>query len=298
MFVPQSPSGDCAGVFSDRGSLRGYGIEKHIIALRRPGNLRWLLNPANDIGETSENYLAAKPLSGICRQKLRSFATALSLVFAAIQISSDEMQNEASTSTEAGKSETRTLALAMIPVGIAINLAIGTLVSILKLPLFIDATGTILVTLLLGIRAGVITGMLSFLIGGLLVNPAMPWFCGTQAAIAVYIGLMARAGLFRSFRRVVLCGIGLGIVAATVSAPVIVKLFGGITGSGSGVITAFFLATGKSIIKSVFLTGVSCEPVDKTMQCLLAFWLIRSLPKNLLSRFAGRGYVEKNGFLP
>lgn len=208
------------------------------------------------------------------------------------------MQNEQSQVAEAEKSEIRSLALAMIPVGIVINLSIGTLVSILKLPLFVDATGTILVTLLLGIRAGAITGVLSFLIGGLLVNPVMPWFCGTQAAIAVYVGLMARAGFFRSFWRVIVCGIGLGIVAATVSAPVIAKLFGGITGSGSGVITAFFLATGKSIIKSVFLTGISCEPVDKTLQCLLAFWLIRSLPKKLLGRFAGGGRLEKNNFYP
>lgn len=207
------------------------------------------------------------------------------------------MQTEESNNMRVSRSDAKTLALAMIPVGIAINLSIGTLVSILKLPLFVDAVGTILVTLLLGMRAGVIAGVLSFLIGGLLVNPVMPWFSGTQAAIAIYVGLMARAGFFRSLPRVVLCGIGLGIVAATVSAPVIVKLFGGITGSGSGVITAFFLATGKSILKSVFLTGISCEPIDKTLQCLLAFWMLRSLPKKLLSRFAGRGYLEKNNFV-
>ena len=207
------------------------------------------------------------------------------------------MQNDTLSSTAAAKLENRTLALAMIPVGIVINLAIGTLVSILKLPLFIDATGTILVTLLLGIRAGVTTGVLSFLIGGLLVNPVMPWFCATQAAIAIYVGFMGRAGFFRCVWRVILCGIGAGIVAATFSAPVIVKLFGGITGSGSGVITAFFLAAGKSILKSVFLTGISCEPIDKTIQCLLAFWLIRSLPKGVLGRFAGHGYLDQNRFV-
>jgi energy-coupling factor transport system substrate-specific component len=208
------------------------------------------------------------------------------------------MQTEGSNDMQAGRSDGKTLALAMIPIGIVINLSIGTLVSILKLPLFVDAVGTILVTLLLGIRSGIISGVLSFLIGGLLVNPNMPWFSGTQAAIAIYIGLMARAGFFRSFPRVILCGIGLGIVTATVSAPVIVKLFGGITGSGSGVITAFFLAAGKSIIKSVLLTGISCEPIDKTIQCLLAFWMLRSLPKKFLSRFAGCGYLEKSNLCP
>jgi energy-coupling factor transport system substrate-specific component len=75
---------------------------------------------------------------------------------------------------------------------------------------------------------------------------------------------------------------------------VIVKLFGGITGSGSGVITAFLLASGHSVLKSVFLTGVSCEPVDKALQCLLAFWLLKSLPRKLKDRFANAGYLQRN----
>lgn len=80
------------------------------------------------------------------------------------------MQNEPSQIGQSAKPEAKSLALAMIPIGIVLNLSIGTLVSILKLPLFVDAAGTILVTLLLGIRAGVITGVLSFLVGGLLVT--------------------------------------------------------------------------------------------------------------------------------
>lgn len=203
------------------------------------------------------------------------------------------MQNDQS---QAG-SDRKALWLAMIPVGIAINLSVGTIVHILKLPVFLDAVGTIAITLLLGMGAGIITGVLSFLIGGLLVNPVMPYFCGTQVAIAIFVGLMARAGFFRSFPRVIVSGIGLGVIAAIASAPVITALFGGVTGSGSSFITAFLMKSGQTVIKSVFLTGVAVEPVDKTIQCLLVFWLLRGLPKTLLSRFAGRGWLEKNSFL-
>jgi hypothetical protein len=52
------------------------------------------------------------------------------------------------------------------------------LVYILKLPVFLDAVGTVLVTILAGIPAGIATGLLSFLLGGLLVNPVMPNFSG------------------------------------------------------------------------------------------------------------------------
>lgn len=122
----------------------------------------------------------------------------------------------------------------------------------------------------------------------------MPYFTGTQAAIAIFVGIMARQGYFKSIPKTILTGVLLGVVAAVVSAPVIVKLFGGITGSGSGVITAFLLAAGHSVIKSVFLTGVACEPVDKTLQCLLALWLLRSLPRKLKARYVNAGYVERN----
>jgi energy-coupling factor transport system substrate-specific component len=195
------------------------------------------------------------------------------------------------------ESPVKVLYLVLVPTAIAMNLAVSTVVQLLKIPLFIDAVGTITITLLLGIRAGIVSGITSFLVGGLLINPAMPYFVGTQLAIAIFVGLAARGGFFASVPKRLLVGIGLGIVAATASAPVIVALFGGFTGSGSGAITAFLVASGKSILKSVVLTGISCEPIDKTVQCLLAVWLIQGLPSFAKHRFVGHGYLERNHLL-
>ncbi len=189
---------------------------------------------------------------------------------------------------------TGTQALALIPLGIALNLALGTLVHTMKLPVYVDAVGTIAVTLIAGLRAGVAVGVASFLIGGVLTNPVLPWFSGTQAAIAVYTHLVGRASGFRTMARTVLSGIGLGIVAGIVSAPVIVWLFGGVTGSGASLVVAFLLASGKSVMQSVLLSGLAAEPLDKTLQCLLAVWLLRGLPPGLLMRFSN-GSLEQNG---
>lgn len=186
--------------------------------------------------------------------------------------------------------------LALIPLGIVLNLAIGTLVHTLKVPLYIDAVGTIIVTMLAGIRAGILVGVMSFLIGGILVNPVLPWFSGTQAVIAIYVGMMARAKWFSSYFRTTVSGIGLGVVAGIVSAPVIVKLFGGITGNGASLVVAFLLASGKSVIESVLLSGLGSEPFDKAAQCLLAIWLLRGLPQSVLKQFDS-GYLLENKFL-
>jgi energy-coupling factor transport system substrate-specific component len=187
-----------------------------------------------------------------------------------------------------------TAALALIPLGVAINLGVGAIVHLLKLPIYVDAVGTILVTILIGIPWGIVTGVLSVFIMGMTVNPVMPYFSGTQAVIAIVAGLLAARGWFRSIPRAIIAGICIGVAAAIVSAPVVLKLFGGITDAGSGFITSFLLASGKKIVESVILTGISCEPVDKTIQCLLVFWLIRTLPPRFRERLEPLGYLKPN----
>lgn len=182
--------------------------------------------------------------------------------------------------------------LAVVPLGIALNLGIGTLVHLMKLPIYVDAVGTIAITLLAGPWVGIAVGVLSFLIGGVLTNPVLPWFCGTQAAIAIYVHLVAKRGGFRSTWRTVLAGVGLGVVAGIVSAPVIAGLFGGVTGSGASFVAAFLLASGKSLLQSVVLSGLAAEPLDKTLQCLLAVWLIRGLPRTILGLFTGGAWAR------
>lgn len=185
------------------------------------------------------------------------------------------------------------LVLALMPLGIALNLAIGTLVHILRLPVYLDAVGTIAITLLVGWRAGVSVGVLSFLIGGVLVNPVLPWFSGTQAAIAIYVHLVARRGGYASYLRAAISGLGLGVVAGLVSAPVIVLLFGGITGAGASLVVAFLLATGHSLLKSVVLSGLASEPLDKALQSLLGLWIICGVPRQLINKFLGGRTLEQ-----
>ena len=60
-----------------------------------------------------------------------------------------------------------TITLVMIPVAIAINIAIGQLVYTLKVPLYLDSIGTIFVGAVAGPIAGLVTGALTNLIWGL-----------------------------------------------------------------------------------------------------------------------------------
>jgi energy-coupling factor transport system substrate-specific component len=89
-------------------------------------------------------------------------------------------------------------ALALIPLAIAINIAIGQLVAVLKLPLYLDSIGTVLTGALLGPWVGLITGALSNIIWTLLgINPPAIWFAPVAAVIGLIAGFAGRWGVFR-----------------------------------------------------------------------------------------------------
>jgi hypothetical protein len=91
-------------------------------------------------------------------------------------------------------------ALALIPLAIAINIAVGQIVQTLKLPLYLDSIGTVLVGALLGPWLGLLTGALSNVIWTLtgLPNSAPAiYFAYVAAVIGLIAGFAGRAGLFQ-----------------------------------------------------------------------------------------------------
>jgi energy-coupling factor transport system substrate-specific component len=187
--------------------------------------------------------------------------------------------------------------LSLMAMLIAFNIAIGGLVHIIKLPIYLDAIGTVVAVLLLGRLPAIIVGVLSFVIAAALISPVYIWFIGTQAVLALTVYWLAnRFAVFTSLLRLVPAGIFLGIVTGIVSAPVIVFLFGGVAGSGRDLVTAALLSTGERIVSAVVLSGAASEPFDKVLQLVIAYFVIRALPKRVLAPFANP-VLEKNRLL-
>lgn len=99
-------------------------------------------------------------------------------------------------------SQLSTRVITLMPVAIAINIVLGaTVQQALKLPIYLDSIGTILVGVLAGPVAGACTGVLTNLlwqyapgIGGSTIGP----FAGTAGVIGLLAGLWGRLGVFRS----------------------------------------------------------------------------------------------------
>ena len=188
----------------------------------------------------------------------------------------------------------KTLTLAFIPLAVGINLGIGALVQVLKLPVFLDSIGTIIAALMLGWRVGAIVGVVSFVITSLTIFPPAIYFSGTQICIALFTDIMGKRGGFKNIYRTAGTGALLAIIAACASAPIIYYLFGGITGNGISAFTIYLESIGLVKSQAVLISGISSELIDKTSQCLIAFFVLNSVPKFLIEKFQG-GSLKKNG---
>jgi hypothetical protein len=273
---------------------------------------------------------------------------------------------------------TRTIVL--MPIAIAINVVLGqTVTAVLKVPIYLDSIGTILVGALAGPIAGALTGLLSNLLWTYVLPPPFHSdFAAPFAITAVVIGLLAgvfgRAGLLRPrpgsripqlalagfvalavivvlalwtygqfysetftffnpdpeappdavlvligwviaallvaavvgflfvlvLRRdagvayVVVAGAVTGVVAAMLSAPIAANLFGGVTGSGTDFLVAFFRQQGADVLTASFQQGLISDPIDKITTFLLVFLIIAALPGRLAARFPqGERVVER-----
>jgi energy-coupling factor transport system substrate-specific component len=89
------------------------------------------------------------------------------------------------------KKEFSTRTLVLIPIAIAINIAVGQLVYVLKLPIYLDSIGTVLVGALVGPWAGAVTGGLANLLWGVIPPPLQNAYSVAFFYVAIVIGLMA-----------------------------------------------------------------------------------------------------------
>lgn len=180
-----------------------------------------------------------------------------------------------------------TITLVMIPVAIAINIAIGTIVYNLKVPLYLDAIGTIFVGALAGPLAGALTGALTNLVWGLSgINPFYTPYWIVSLFVGLLAGLFSRIGWFKVWWQAIIGGVITGVIAALISAPIFTYVSGGVTGSGTDIITAVFRNAGFGILPSAFAQGVSSDPLDKAISFLIVWGVIRALPLRFLDRFS------------
>ena len=185
------------------------------------------------------------------------------------------------------KQEFTTFTFVLIAVAIVLNIAVGQLVSLLKLPIFLDSIGTVLVGVLAGPWAGGLTGLLTNLIWGVISSPVAAAFAPVAMVIGIAAGVCARYGLFRTWWLAILSGLIITVFNAVVAVPIRLYMFGGITGSGADFVTAYMLALGRDLFGSVVVTVFTSNLLDKVVTALLVWGVVKAMPERTTARFPG-----------
>lgn len=165
--------------------------------------------------------------------------------------------------------------------GIAINLVLGTTVSMLKIPLiFLDTIGTIFVAALFGPLAGAVTGGLTNVIQGLLTSPQDIPFALVNIAVGLIVGFVAKKTKF-TIPVAVVVGLVLAVVAPLIGTPIAIWIYGGLTGGGTDFLVAWMLQSGNDIFTSTFVPRITGNLLDKVASCVLVAILVMRLPKSV-----------------
>ena len=176
------------------------------------------------------------------------------------------------------------LSLLLIPVGVAVNVVGGQIASLLHLPMYLDTIGTIFTGIIAGPWVAAVTGLVTNLITGML-NPVNFWFAHVNVLVGLVTGFMARAGWFKDWKKGLLAIVIQSVVSTIASAPPAVYLFGGVTGSGTSLITAVLMASGQSVWTSFLSVEIIWTLIDRIISWLISLGVMRVIPDKTLIKF-------------
>ena len=187
------------------------------------------------------------------------------------------------------------MALVLIPVGVSINVVGYQMSQILKLPVFIDQIGTILVSMITGPWVGMVTGLLGNVVNGM-IYPTAFGYAIVSMLIGFVSGFFSRWKWYSNIVGVVIGCALLNVVSSVSAAVVTVFMFGGVTGAGTDLLTAAFVASGQALWNSVLTTNVISGTVNTIVNFAIAWIIVRRIPDRFLVKLNyGLPYIKKKG---
>ena len=170
--------------------------------------------------------------------------------------------------------------LTLMSVAVSLNV-VGAFIALnLRLPIYMDSIGTILIASLLGPKYAVITGVCGSLVSGMTFDPYSFYFAPTQISTGFFAAMMYKKGMLEG-KKTLLGTLIFAIPTATISAIVTAYLFGGITSSGSSYIVQILNVYNVPLVVSVFLTQLATDYSDKLLAVIISSVVVKTMPSNI-----------------
>lgn len=184
------------------------------------------------------------------------------------------------------------LAILIIPVAVAVNFVGGQLASLLKLPMYLDCIGTIFGAMLCGPWVGAVIGLLTNVVTGI-ANPVNFAFIPVSVVVGLITGFLSRKQMFSTWWKWIISMVVMALCSIIVAAPIIVYVYGGVTGGGTSIITATMMAAGSNIWAAVAGSDGIFTVVDRVISFIITYLIIRVIPDRTLIKFGcGENYIK------
>lgn len=173
---------------------------------------------------------------------------------------------------------------------VALNVIGAILASTLKLPIYLDTLGTILVSIVGGYIPGIVVGYASNLIKGLITHTSI-YYGIVNVIIAVVTVKLAQHGWFKRLSRTILAGILLAFVCGSIDLVLSFSLNGGTFGSQVSTPLAQQLYAGGifDLVQAQLFSEYFVNFVDKTLVVLSA---------TLMYHMFSEGFLKNLDFVP
>jgi len=165
--------------------------------------------------------------------------------------------------------------------GAVLNVITAFVAMTLRLPIYLDSTGTVLISSLLGPKYGIVTGVLGSILSGLTFDIYSFYFAPVQILTALTASLVMHSHWGKGFQ-LVISGLAVALPTALVSAVITAFVFGGQTSSGSSYLVAFLHNLGLELTVSCFVVQILTEYLDKLVAMLLARLVLK---KGVLKKY-------------
>ncbi len=151
-----------------------------------------------------------------------------------------------------------------------------------------NSIGTILTGIIAGPWVGAVVGLIQNILFGLTVDPIYLPYAIVNVAFGIAAGLIARAGWFEKWYKVIYAGLVIIAIGVLLSAPINVFFFGGVPEqAGAALAWGYLRAIGVGLWQSVFAVSIFRELGDKMITVFVAFFIYKSLPPRFLIKFPG-----------
>ena len=185
------------------------------------------------------------------------------------------------------------LAILVIPVVVAVNFVGGQLASLLKLPMYLDTIGTIFASMLCGPWVGAVAGGMTNVVTGI-ANPVNFAFIPVNVIVGLTTGYMARKNMFSTLPKIAISVVLMAVISTVVAAPIVVLVYGGVTGGGTSLLTATAMAAGANIWAAFFGTEGIFTTLDRAISFLISWSVIKVIPVRTLVKFGcGSNYIKE-----